>query len=219
MSEAIQAPDFFSTEKAIEGRVVSAAAADAAAKLREMAQAGKVKAVEQAAGLRSFLAPTAPNGAFLAIKGRVTLAPFQSGVIGLPPATHREGDVWVEFRQGVCSTDDPLKLIWLEAHSGYPDLHEAYHRHYGENPAECTTPIGLCREQGPGIDVWAELKTGQHPTSSRPATISQEIDIDAFMRGDFGKGNRSLSSGWGKIMAEAAESDQAAAAERAQGQK
>lgn len=213
----MQAPDFFNVGRAEEAVQVNAVANDAAAKLRDMAKAGKIETPALPEGTRTFMAPTAPNSRFLAVRGRTITAPFQSGVLGLQPDMRRDGDVWVEFIQGVCTTDDPMQVAWLEAHSGIPEMHAAYHKHFGEDPAQCNTPLGLCREQGPGMDVWAELKAGQHATSSRPATISSEIDIDAFMRGDLGRGNKSMSSGMGAMMAEAAANNEAAKNERKQG--
>lgn len=215
----MEAPDFFSVTKAVEGRDVIATGTDAAERLRQMAKAGQVKPVAVPDGMRTFLAPTAPNSKYLAVKGKPVTTNVNTGVIGLPAMTHRDGDLWVEFQTGVCTSEDPATILWLEAHSGIPEMHEAYHKHYGDKASECDVPIGLCREQGAGIDVWAELKMGQHPTATRAATISQQIDVDALMRGELTKGARTLSNGMGAIMAAAADANEAAAAERAQGQR
>lgn len=212
MNEVVNAPDFFDVRRAMENADAIAKGNDAADKLR-----GKeVERIQSSA--RSYISPTNPSERFLVTPGKVEEMPYQmGGVMGLKPALSRIGDIWCQFTAGVCTTEDPILIDWLEAHAGDPELHGAYHRSKNEDPRACTVPIGLCREQGPGIDVWVQLKAGQIPTASRGIVISPEVDVDAFMRGDYGKGNKSLKSGLGAQMAETAQSDLNAAAERAEG--
>lgn len=192
--------------------------ADAAERLKDKAKAGQVERFQTEE--RSFLSPHHPNGKFLVKVGDVEYAPFQSQSLGMKPAVVRHGDIMIRFSSGVVTTADPEILAWLEAHSGDAEAHFAYHTDLGQKPQDCTVPIGLCRESGPGIDVWAELKMGQVPTASRPATISPEIDIDAFMNGQYSTRNsRSLTRGDGARMADAVENAANATADRAQGQR
>lgn len=204
----MQAPEFFSQERAYDAKDTVSKGQDAAAMLRDMARAKAIEPIKaEDDGYHSYLSPVHPNTRFLARAGTVVLAPYTGQSLGLQPAVRRDNDVWVEFHSGVCSTKEPQELEWLEAHSGYPDAHVAYHQKYGQDPRDCEVPIGLCREMGPGIDVWAELKAGQEPTATRPATISKDIDVDAFMRGDYSRGNRSLQSGVGRAMEDAAQNN------------
>lgn len=209
----MQAPEFFNVERAYDARDALNKGADALAALKNMAKpATPVMEEADPNAPRQFLAPVHPNTRFLVRKGKNVEAPFQLGSLGLKPVINRDGDLWVEFHSGVASTNDPEILDWLIAHSGDPKVHAAYHAGKGESNMACEAPVGLCREQGPGIDVWAELKAGQEPTATKPATISRDIDIDAFMNGDFHRGNKSLKTGTGRQMADAAASNQAAAA-------
>ena len=212
MSETFNVPEHFDVRKAMENAETIAKGADAADKLR-----GK-SVVPMEAEVRSFVSPTNPSERFLITAGKVEEVPYQmGGVLGLKPALGRIGDVWCQFTSGVCTTDDAVQIQWLEAHSGDPEMHGDYHRGKSENPRDCSVPIGLCREQGPGIDVWVQLKSGQIPTSSRGIVISPEIDVDAFMRGDHLKGEKSLKNGTGAQVATTIDANQAAAAERADG--
>ena len=209
-----EAPEFFSVALAQEELQVHNQALDAAARLRE--RASQIERVDDPSAPRIFLSPTHPNGRFLVTAGTVRFGINPFAPMGVQPAAERVGDVWCEFSSGICATTDPEILDWLEAHSGDPADHRTYHDGKDEN-VQCGNPIGLCREQGPGVDVWAELKAGQQPTSSRPAIISPEIDVDAFMRGDYASGNKSMSKGTGARMAQAAEAAANAARERADG--
>ena len=210
-------PEYMNPSAALAEMQIHNAATDAAAKLRE-----KASTLNRGlpSGFRTFISPQYPNGKFLAVPGRVIMAPFQSAMIGLQPAVSRDGDIWVRFNSGVITTEDPQEIAFLEAHSGDPEDHADYHRAQGRDPRTCSVPIGLCREQGEGVDVWAELKMGQVPTARRPATISPEIDIDAFMRGDYKQGNKSkLTKGIGAQIQDTVEANENAAEERADGQR
>lgn len=211
-------PEYMNPSEALAQITAMTTGAKAAEALKERARGGGVERFET--NSRSFLSPHHPNGKFLIKVGTVEYAPFQSASLGLKPAVMRHGDIMIRFSSGVCTSDDPLVIAWLEAHSGDPGIHFQYHTDLGEKPETCTIPIGLCREQGPGIDVWAELKMGQVPTARRPATISPEIDIDAFMNGQYStKNTRTLTRGDGAKMAEAVENSANAAAERSRGKR
>lgn len=211
-----ETPEFMNPSLALEAMRSDAAGKDAASALREAAREGKIERDPDAP--RMFVSPTHPNAKFLVQKGKVTEAPFQTAALGLRPAINREGDVWAKFTSGVCATRDPIVLDWLEAHSGLPDLHRAYHAAKGEEARTCSAPIGLCKEQGPGIDVWAELKAGQQATSRRPATISPDIDVDAFMRREYAPA-QTLQHGTGAQVSKVIEANAAADAERADGKR
>mgnify|MGYP001575772101 CR=1 FL=1 len=219
-------PEFRSLQDAMDQRAVLEQGDRAVQALREAAKAGRIERVVEENPARMFLSPTHPNAEWLIQIGKLIIAPFQSAVLGLPPAISRDGDpntpdVFVVFNSGVCTVlpDDEhgaLRIAWLEAHSGEPAVHADYHTGKGERPRDCAAPIGLCHEQGPGVDVWAQLKAGQVPTARRAATTPPEIDIDAFLRGDH-LAPQPLKTGEGARMAEAAEADKNAARERAKG--
>jgi len=172
---------------------------------------------------RVFLSPQYPTGRYLARAGTVRKAANNNAPLGMESYVGRDGDVWVKFTSGVVSIypdgpDAAYQLPWLEAHSGDPEAHSDYHKNLGGDPRKCQVPIGLCHESGPGVDAWAELKSGQVSTSRRPATISPELDVDAFLRGDHLRGG-SLKTGEGARMKEAADNNEAAAHGRSRGQR
>lgn len=208
MSEST--PEFLSLQLAMEQARVSEQARNAASGLK----GGTAPAPET--NLRSFMSPTHPNDSFLVVIGKTVKAPISmSGVMGLEPHLSRDGDVWATFSSGVCSTEDPLVLAWLEAHSGDPVAHGDYHRTIGTD-VQCGTPIGLCRENGPGVAQWAELKIGQLPLATRPQNVSPDLDVDAIFRGDYNINKRFVNSDAAR-MAQTVESNEHAAAERANG--
>ena len=221
-------PEFRSLQAAMDQKATLDQGDRAVETLRQAAKKGQVERILDENAPRMFLSPTHPSGKFLIQAGKLVLAPFQTAVLGLQPAISRNGDpdkpdVFVRFASGVCTVapDDEhadIKIAWLEAHSGRPDVHREYHENKGEKPRDCSTPIGLCHESGPGVDVWAELKAGQVPTSRRPAVISPEIDIDAFLRGDH-LAAQPLKSGEGARLAAASEASGNAARERADGKR
>lgn len=218
-------PEFVSPQRAIEAYQTHAAGEGAAARLREAAKAGTLLTEKAPSGLRTFLSPTHPMTKFLIKSDTVNYAPFHpGGAMGIRPVMGREGDVWVRFNNGVCTVDEqaePDKLAWLLAHSGDPQAHQDYHVSGGGVKLEhCKAPIGLCREQGPGIDVWAEFKIKQVPTASRPAVVSPEIDIDAFMRMNPAAHQAStLRTGEGARMAAIADNNEQASRDRQYGQR
>lgn len=81
---------------------------------------------------------------------------------------------------------------------------------------QCGTPVGLCRENGPGVAQWAELKLGQLPLANRPQNISPDLDVDAIFRGDYNTNKRFVNSDAAR-MAQTVESNESAAAERVNG--
>lgn len=213
-----EVPEFMNPSLAMEAQSADAAGRDAVEKLRAQAREGKVTREVDPDAPRMFISPTHPNGKFLITAGETVFAPYQSTVLGMRPAIERVGDLFARFNSGIITTKDPLVLDWLYAHSGDPVAHRDYHAGKAEDPRACSVPIGLCHEQGPGVDVWAEMKEKQVPTSRRPAVLSPDIDVDAFLRGDHLAGN-SIKTGTGKSMTDAATASANAAAERADGQR
>lgn len=210
-------PEFMNPSAAIEAHDISTTGKTAVEKLRAAARAGTVDR-ETPNGIRTFISPTHTNGKFLARPGVVVEAPFQTASLGMRPAIERTGDVFVKFSSGVISTEDPVIIEWLEAHAGEPVTHREYHTKHGEDPRLCSTPMGLCHEQGPGVDVWAELKAGQLPTSRRGVIISPEIDVDAFLRGDH-LAEQKLQTGEGARLNATIEANENAAKDRADGKR
>lgn len=209
MSEST--PEFLSLQLAMEQARVSETARNANAGLK-----GTGFAPAPVSNLRSFMSPTHPNDSFLVVTGATVKAPMQmSSVMGIEPHIRRDGDVWATFSSGVCSTEDPIILAWLEAHSGDAVAHGEYHREQGSN-VQCGTPVGLCRENGPGVAQWAELKLGQLPLANRPQNISPDLDVDAIFRGDYNTNKRFVNSDAAR-MAQTVESNESAAAERVNG--
>lgn len=209
-------PEYLSLAAAMEQKALAEKTDGAVAHLRKLASAGQIETPEVAVddGTRIFLSPTHPESSFLVKAGIPEYAPYQSAVLGLKPLIERVGDVWCTFSAGTCMTTDPLIIAWLEAHAGNRELHISYHKSVGQNPADCAIPFGLCRENGPGMDVWSELKFSQTPTSRRNATLSPEIDVDALVRGDYAKSKGNLTGGRGAEMEAAANTNAAARAER-----
>lgn len=209
-------PEYMSPAAAIAAHTAATAGQRAVEALRDK----PIVVADNPDAPRQFLSPQHPNSKWLVVHGEVRKAPAsQSGVLGVEPALERRGDVWAVFASGICSAgpEDTEVLDWLLAHSGDPDAHQAYHVQRKENARNCGAPIGLCRESGPDIAVWAELKAGQIPTARRAASISPEIDVDAYM-------NRSapqskLNTGTGARMAASAEANENAARERAAGNR
>jgi hypothetical protein len=224
MSETPLVP---SLSEAMAARDAEVGGAEAAEKLR--LRGGIVKGFndeEDAPQFRMFLSPQNPTGKYLVRAGSIRKASNQNAPLGMEALMGRDGDVWVKFTSGVVAVDldDPdadTILAWLEAHSGDPDAHRDYHRNTEgvvSDPRQCTAPIGLCHESGPGVDAWAELKAGQIPTSRRAANISPDLDVDAFLRGDHLQG-KSLRTGEGARMSQAAENEGNARSGRGRGQR
>lgn len=180
-------PEYMNPSLAVEQARVTQTADEAASRLRALAASGGLAPIEKPEGFRTWMAPTYPNARFLIRPGTIQKVPYQLGApMGIASMSGRDGDVWAKFVNGVLSTDDPEINAWCEAHSGDPDAHVAYHNEGSKTGdcvklSSCKTPYGLCREDGPNIDTWAELKMGQTPTSRRPAIISPEINVDALM--------------------------------------
>lgn len=211
MSE-VTAPDFFSVDKALEQRDVNIRAADAVAALKGVATIPSALPD----GYRIFLSPHYPNAAFLATAGKPRVGINPAAPMGVEPLAERRGDVWVKFDSGVCATDEVEVIKWLEAHSGDQTAHGDYHRAKNED-VMCGNPYSLCREQGPGSDVWAELKLGQMDIMTRNKTIDPSLDVEALMRGDYATGAKQMKTGAGAAMRTAADNSAAAAKERVDG--
>lgn len=139
-------------------------------------------------GLRTFICPTDPNTSFLVAYERLPsgeaamTAPLVAGgqVIRWP---ERINEKFADFHNGVCVTRDPDIIDWLEAHSGDMARFLDYHAQRGSNPREDSVPIGLCRDinDGSNVEAWAELKTQQMATASRPPSLSPNLDVDKLV--------------------------------------
>lgn len=219
MNDAPQVPEMFDGNKAAD----AFRAADSGVRANEALQGKSILTTEVDPDKpRTFIAPQHPGGRFLIQVGVVEQAPYQQQVLGLKPDIRRNGDIWLKFNSGIASvrpSEDfaEEKVAWLVAHQGVVEDHVAYHKNKNEDPRACQAPIGLCRENGPGVDVWAQLKSGQVATAHSNATIDPGIDIDAAMRGEL-TGSRNLKTGVGADAAAAAEAAENAARERAGGQ-
>jgi len=185
-------PEYLSLSAAMATKDADDASRGAAQRLREVASVnGGLVPMEGRDGFRTFLAPTHPNTRFLVKPGKIQTIPYMAGApMGVQSMAGRDGDVWLRFVNGIASTDNEEEIAWLEAHSGDPQAHADYHNEGSKTGAcvalkSCKAPIGLCREQGPGIEAWAELKTLQQPTAKRAATLSPEIDVDALVGGGY----------------------------------
>ena len=170
--------------------------------------------------IRMFVSPQEPNSKFLVVGGTMRRFPDPNSPTGFREYG-RDGDVWAVFRSGICATRDPVVIEWCEAHAGNPNLHVQYHEVRKDSAHECSTPIGLCRDSSlPGIQTWSELKASQIPTASRPAVVSQSIDIDSFLNAGLQAPNEkfdaeSAGSRFAATAAAAAQADK----ERAAGSK
>lgn len=206
--------EYMSLSAAIAAKETTEAGSKAADRLNERAQSGEV--FKDPDGPRSFITPTHPNTKFLVQKGPMSGLIATGGNIVQWP--RREGDIVVKFTSGVCSTDDPIKLEWLEAHSGDPEDHREYHTAKGENARNCSVPIGLCRENGPGVDDWYKMKKSQIASSREKAGMDPDVDVDAIFRGEHlaqRKGSRPASE---RISA-VAEANENAASDREDGNR
>jgi hypothetical protein len=182
MSETIQAPEFFNVQAAIDQKNTNDAATGAVNALRGMAKTGGSIVPAPSDGKRHFVSPLHLNERYLVVAGTVQLAPLAQSNLGMQGAIARNGDVWAEFTSGVCSTDDPDVIAFLLGHSGDPADHQDYHTARGQNPRGCGTPIGLCQEQGPGVDDWYKMKQAQVDLANRPRALDPEIDVDFYVR-------------------------------------
>lgn len=211
------APEYTSLSAAIEAKETSAVGNRAADTLRAAARNGQVVRNTDPNAPRSFVSPTFPNSKFLVKAGVLQTAPYQQAALGMIPAISRTGDVWVRFVASVCTTNDPLIISWLEAHSGNPEMHLAYHEQNGGVDARsCGTPIGLCREQGPGIDDWFKIKQAQMDFAHRNHGLDPSIDIDALLDGTH-PAQRNVSTEIQDGISRSIQADQNAYAERAHG--
>lgn len=177
----MEAPEFFNVQEAINQKATHDAATSAVGRLRELAKTGGTTTMPVDAK-RHFVSPTHPNERYLVVAGKPQMAPLQQNNLGMQAAVQREGDVWAVFASGVCSTEDPEVIEWLEAHSGDPADHAAYHVARNQEPRGCGTPVGLCQEKGPGVDDWYKMKLAQTPLANRPIALDPEIDVDAHVR-------------------------------------
>lgn len=102
------------------------------------------------------------NVTFLAKAGKPVFAPIQAGMpMGTVPVTHRDGDVWVKFVNGVCTTNDPEAIEWCQAH---PDV---------------------CRRaDDPRTRAWEALKSAQVELATREALIDGGMNVDELVFGD-----------------------------------
>ena len=197
---------------------------DAGARAAQALKGVEMPVIETESTLRQFHCPQHPNSRWLVKGGTPRIAQNPGGHLGVEPMMERRGDVFIRFSSAICSVDEETdpdaddKLDWLEAHSGNAQAHGDYHRERKQDPRMCGAPIGLCREQGPGVDVWSEFKSGQIANARRAATISPEIDVDAFINGQHQtESKKRLSKGVGAQAEATAANDRAAAAERRNG--
>lgn len=216
MSDAPIAPDFWDTKEAVAQRDTSIKAAEAMSRLQEKARSGDI--IRDPNAPRMFVSPTHQNDTFLIRPGKNIMAPMQPGMLGLQPIIGREGDIWAEFHSGVCIANGPELLDWLLAHTGDPEAHREYHEDNGQDPRTCSAPVGLCQEQGPGIDDWYKMKLAQIPLAHRAASLDPEIDVDFYIQAAKGSMTRKRSQAkMGEGISSVIEAAENAAAERADG--
>lgn len=103
-------------------------------------------------------ARTHANSRFLVTPGKLVTGPLHPGVpLGMTPASHREGDVWAQFSNGVLVTDDPTVISWCEAHPK------------------------VCRDaRNPLTQAWAAIKEMQARVNNRDAVLDGSLDADAM---------------------------------------
>jgi len=111
-------------------------------------------------GYRTFIAPIEKNTRFLAKAGEVVWFRDQTAPLGRRDIS-REGDVTVQFTNGILTTKDPDIIEWCEAN---PDI---------------------CRDAAdPRTKVWADLKERQIATASREPLLERSLDVDELVYGD-----------------------------------
>lgn len=112
--------------------------------------------------LRAFVAPVEKNTRFLVVAGKPLTVNDPNSPRG-KRMYEREGDVWVEFTDGLCvlTPDQTQELAWCES-----------------NPE-------ICRDvSDPMTEAWAYMKEMQVPTASQDARLPASINIEAILRGD-----------------------------------
>jgi hypothetical protein len=119
----------------------------------------------EAPRFRSFVAPKERNLRQLVKAGELNQVRDPNSPTGWRDAgrkaTGPNSDVFVEFRSGSLTTDDPDVIAWCEAHPK------------------------ICRDAAdPETVVWANLVNAQTWTARQDPTLSPGMDVDAFMKGD-----------------------------------
>jgi len=113
----------------------------------------------------AYIAPVAKNRRFLVAAGAVLAFPDKDSPVGRK-MVEREGDVWIQFRDGlvVLDREDPNFQVlntWCESR---PDI---------------------CRNaMDPMTEAWAAMKEGQLDLRHRDAVIAKSLDVDAVLKGD-----------------------------------
>jgi hypothetical protein len=208
MSDII--PEVTSLSAALAAKSAMEAGDAAAANL----QGKRILVQDEDEGNRYFISPVYPNAKFLAVAGQVEYANAPTGQLQVQrPAMRRVGDKWARFHSGVLTSNDPDIIEWCVAHSGNRDVHAAYHKAHGQNARQCSAPVGLCREQGEGIDDWFKLKQAQIPLATRPKALDEGIDVDYY----FDAANRRNKGSVAGTVSAQIEADDNAAQERSQG--
>lgn len=151
---------------------------------------------------RTFISPTEANTKFLvSAAGEMTAMVSVGGQILKHP--ERVNNKFAKFINGVCTTEDPEVIAWLEAHTGNQEATRAYYTARGMQTPNFPH-FGFCRDiNQEGVEGWAELKIQQVPLAHRPATISPGFNIDRLFAGksqDFPADPQSMS---GELVAKA----------------
>jgi hypothetical protein len=148
-------------EKATKAAQKAAAMERAQAALASNLAAG-VGIGDAESDVRAFVAPIEKNTRFLVKAGTPLTVNDPNSPRG-KRMYEREGDVWVEFIDGivVLNPEDTLAIAWCE-----------------ENPA-------ICRDIfDPMTEAWAYMKEMQVPTANQEARLPGSIDVEAILRGD-----------------------------------
>jgi hypothetical protein len=109
-------------------------------------------------GYRTFTcAREYANSRFL-IPGTPVPAPMVAGTpIGIKPLSHREGDVWVQFSNGVLVTKELAVIKWCAEHPK------------------------ICRDaKDPRTPGWVAMKDMQARIATRDATLPGDVDVDGM---------------------------------------
>lgn len=166
-------------EREAEIRTAMEKGAEAAEVLKRQ---GRRAQREMPEGIRTFINPTEPNCRYLVKAGVPVIVPNPQAPLGLKAMSQRDGDVWAEFRSGVCVTEDLEVIEWCEAHGPSEKAHEAWHKARGTKTNTCNVGTGRCRDiNDPLCAAWAEFKSQQVPKANQDATISPSLDIDALL--------------------------------------
>lgn len=160
-----------SAEAAAHAAEVSGAAADVQDALHQMEAKRIADAIES--GKKAFVFPQRRNYRKLVKAGTLqacfsgTHTPIPSGVRADNPEIARVGDIWLHAKGGILIFDP-------EEEGGQEIL------------AWCLEHPEICRDAlDPQTEVWAHLKTSQTQFKNKAPSMSQGLDVDAMMRGDY----------------------------------